>query len=100
MSNAAVKWAFEAYVGNADEKQTLTALAYHHNGKTGLCCPSQDTLALETERSVDRIQKPLRSLEKRGRIKRARNYGKEPRPSHKYTLGRDGNFKRQPPDLR
>jgi DNA-binding transcriptional MocR family regulator len=100
MSNAAVKWAFEAYVGNADEKQTLTALAYHHNGKTGLCCPSQDTLALETERSVDRIQKHLKSLEEKGLIKRERQYVKGYRTSDKYTLAMDGNFKPQPPELR
>jgi hypothetical protein len=99
MSNRAVDWAFGVHVGNADEKQTLTALAYHHNGKTGLCCPSQDTLAEETERSVDRIQAHLKSLAKKGLIKRERQYVKGYRTSDKYTLAIDGNFEPEQPDL-
>jgi Helix-turn-helix domain len=99
MSVKAIEWAFETHVGNADEKQTLLALAYHHNGKTGLCCPSQDTLAKETERSVDRIQHHIKSLEKKGLIKRQRQYVKGFRTTDKYTLAIDGNFKPEPAKL-
>lgn len=40
MSIQAMKWARAQQVGNSTAKSVLMELAYCHNGKTGLCCPS------------------------------------------------------------
>jgi hypothetical protein len=92
MSHRALEMVFAAQVGDADEKHTLTALAHHHNAKTGECYPSQETIAAETERSVDTIQRHLKSLEKKGLISRKRRYRNGYRTSDSYTLAMDGKL--------
>jgi hypothetical protein len=95
MSLEALKWACTVYVGNADEKHTLIAVANHHNAKTGECFPGQETLAAETERSVDTIQRHLKSLAAKGLLNRHRRYRDGYRTSDGYTLAINGKLKPQ-----
>jgi hypothetical protein len=95
MSLDALKWACTVHVGDADEKHTLIAVANHHNAKTGECFPGQETLAAETERSVDTIQRHLKSLAAKGLVNRHRRYRDGYRTSDGYTLAINGKLKPQ-----
>ncbi len=95
MSHAAIKWAIETNVGNADEKQTLVVIAHHHNAKTGECYPGQETLAAETERSVDTIQRHIKSLSAKRLLTRKRRYSNGYRSSDGYILAFDAELKPQ-----
>lgn len=49
MSLDAINWAAQQKTGNATAKHVLLWLAYHANGKTGVCFPSIETLMDEME---------------------------------------------------
>lgn len=53
-------------------KIVLYWLADHHNGETGLCCPSVSTLADECEMDRSSIIRHLNTLEKLGLIQRSK----------------------------
>jgi Helix-turn-helix domain len=95
MSIEAVTWAKCAHVGNADEKHTLLLLADYHSAKTGECFPSQEALAADSERSIDTIQRHLKSLTAKGLINRHRRYRDGYRTSDGYTLAIKGELKPQ-----
>jgi hypothetical protein len=85
MSIAANKWAWSQTL-DAGIKLTLLALADHHNGKSGKCCPSQESLAEKTGHSVDTIQRHLKALISAKLIKRQRQYRNSYRTADAYTL--------------
>lgn len=71
MSYTAERWAREQTVGNSTAKAVLRELAYCHNGETGLCCPSINTIArvLEIKKS-DTVTAAIRRLEDGGFVSR------------------------------
>ncbi len=86
MSIKATKWA-NALPLNRNLKFLLVTLADHHNGKTGLCCPSQETLATRTCQSVDTVQRQLKILAQMNLITRERrNTSQGHRKSDSYQL--------------
>jgi hypothetical protein len=78
MSVQAISWALSVRVGSPSAKCVLLALANYANER-GLCWPSQERLAVETDQSVDSVQRRLADLEKSSiirRLQRGRKYGK------------------------
>ena len=71
MSWKATAWALRQTTGAARCKLVLLALASYAK-ETGDCWPSQETLARDTEQSVDTVQRQLRVLEKLKLLERAR----------------------------
>jgi Helix-turn-helix domain len=71
MSWQATAWAIRQTTGAARGKLLLLALASYAD-KNGLCWPSQETLARDTEQSVDTVQRQLDVLEKLKHIQRER----------------------------
>jgi Helix-turn-helix domain len=61
MSWQATTWAMNQKVGNAGRKLLLLALANYADEK-GFCWPSQGRLAVDTEASLDTIQRQTRKL--------------------------------------
>lgn len=71
MSYAAERWARSQTVGNSTAKAVLRELAFHHNGQTGLCCPSVNKIARVLEiKKADTITAAIRRLEEGGFISR------------------------------
>lgn len=60
---------------NNSAKVVFARLLEHHNTKTGLCCPSQFTLAHALNTSDRTIRDALRQLEKNKYVKTKRNDG-------------------------
>ena len=50
---------FRAHIGNPTAKHVLLLLAWHKNKDTGLCCPSLETLAKESELSKNTIRSAI-----------------------------------------
>ena len=71
MSWQATAWAIRQTTGAARRKVLLLALA-NYADETGVCWPSQETLARDTEQSVDTVQRQLDVLEKLKLIQRER----------------------------
>jgi hypothetical protein len=71
MSWQAIDWAIRQTTGKAGRKLLLLALASYAD-KDGICWPSQETLARDTEQSVDTVQRELPMLEKRKLLRRER----------------------------
>ena len=71
MSWQAIAWAIRQTTGAARSKLLLLALA-NYADKNGVCWPSQETLARDTEQSVDTVQRQLNVLEKLKHIQRER----------------------------
>lgn len=71
MSWQAFDWALHQQAGCARGKLVLLALGSFAD-KSGICWPSQETLARLTEQSVDTIQRQLVALERLGLVKRER----------------------------
>jgi hypothetical protein len=71
MSWQAIDWAIRQTTGKAGRKLLLLALASYAD-KDGICWPSQETLARDTEQSVDTVQRELPMLEKRKLLQRER----------------------------
>lgn len=70
MSFRASEWAYGLRELSGPEKAVLLCLAWHHNGKTGLCCPGTALIAEETCLGLSTVKKALKSLEGRGLIAR------------------------------
>jgi biotin operon repressor len=70
MSHKASYWAISRDGLHPTQKLTLMALADCHNGQTGECFPSQDTLARIVNVSRATINRALDELEQRGLITR------------------------------
>jgi hypothetical protein len=60
------------FVGNSAAKSVLRCLADFRNEKTGLCNPSTDTIAKETELNRKTVYKAITYLEEKGFIRRER----------------------------
>jgi hypothetical protein len=71
MSWQAIAWAIRQTTGAARSKLLLLALA-NYADKNGVCWPSQETLARDTEQSVDTVRRQLNVLEKLKHIQRER----------------------------
>jgi helix-turn-helix protein len=71
MSWEAIAWAIRQPTGAARRKLLLLVLA-NYADKNGVCWPSQETLARDSEQSVDTVQRQLDVLEKQKRIYRER----------------------------
>jgi DNA-binding transcriptional ArsR family regulator len=78
MSIDAMSWAFKQDLPPS-EKLVLLSLADHHNGGTGLCIPSQASVAEQTSMSVRTVQRHMASLEERGLIRRVPRFRGEGR---------------------
>lgn len=61
MSWQATAWAAKQATGSAGNKLTLLALA-NYADSSGVCWPTQDTLAANTEQSIDTVQRRLKRL--------------------------------------
>ncbi|UPJ27077.1 helix-turn-helix domain-containing protein [Bradyrhizobium sp. CW1] len=61
MSWQATAWAAKQITGSASNKLTLLALANYADDK-GICWPTQETLANDTEQSIDTVQRRIKSL--------------------------------------
>ncbi len=70
MSFKATEWAYGLRDLSGPEKAVLLCLAWHHNGKTGLCCPGTALIAEETCLGLSTVKKALKSLEGKGLIGR------------------------------
>ncbi|MGN6284782.1 MAG: helix-turn-helix domain-containing protein [Afipia sp.] len=86
MSWQATAWAIKQTAGSPACKLTLLTLA-NYADDTGCCWPSQETLAADTEQSVDTVQRKLKDLEARGLIRKvARPQGRGRWPGRTYFL--------------
>jgi DNA-binding transcriptional MocR family regulator len=63
MSWQAIAWSIRQTTGSARRKLLLLALA-NYADESGVCWPSQETLARDTEQSLDTVQRQLAALEK------------------------------------
>ena len=61
MSWKATAWAIRQTTGSSGRKVLLLALA-NYADEHGVCWPSQETLARNTEQSVDTVQRQLKKL--------------------------------------
>jgi DNA-binding transcriptional MocR family regulator len=61
MSWEATAWAARQVTGSAASKLTLLALA-NYADSNGICWPTQETLARDTEQSIDTVQRRLKLL--------------------------------------
>lgn len=68
MSWEATAWAAKQITGSAPSKLTLLALA-NYADPSGICWPTQDTLARDTEQSIDTVQRRLKMLVKLGLVR-------------------------------
>lgn len=74
MSIQLVAWALETPCGSSSRKAVLVALANCHNHHTGLCCPSLNRLATETELHKATVIRALVDLEKMGLIQKVERH--------------------------
>jgi hypothetical protein len=75
MSIGAMDWAYRQSLP-ATEKSVLLALAYVHNGKTGQCNPTAQTLARLTGLGESTVRRSLTALEQAGKIIRNQSRGR------------------------
>lgn len=68
MSWQATAWAARQQTGSPSAKLTLLALANYADA-AGMCWPTQETLAVDTEQSVDTVQRRLKQLATQGLIR-------------------------------
>lgn len=61
MSWQATAWAAKQKTGSASNKLTLLALA-NYADEHGICWPTQETLATDTEQSIDTVQRRIKAL--------------------------------------
>jgi len=76
MSCKAINWAIEQEIDDPIAQLVLIHLAWHHNDKTGLCCPGQERLAARSRLSVRSVGRKLKQLEDQGLFKRTSHPGK------------------------
>lgn len=69
MSWEATAAAKKIVTGSPARKLVLLCLADSHNAHSGLCCPSQQTLAIECEMTARSIRTHLKALEQSGLIR-------------------------------
>ena len=96
MSWQATAWAIRQTTGAARRKLLLLALATYAD-RIGVCWPSQETLARDTEQSVDTVQRQLEVLEKLKLVERERmpkRRGQWQGHRYKLTLQTDQSTKR------
>jgi Helix-turn-helix domain len=87
MSYQAVTAAFNLPITDHRELLALVALANHHNAKTGLCIPGQETLASEARCTARTMRTYIKKWEGAGYIGRKhRNDGNGHRKSDSFTL--------------
>lgn len=76
MSYAAIDWAMPKVIKDVNAKSCLVVLAYHHNKKTGLCCPSISTIADEMGvRSLNTVRKAIGVLVEMNLLTMSREFG-------------------------
>lgn len=89
MSIRAIKWAMDASK-TADltpvQRCALFVLAYHHNAKSGLCCPSMQTLGDECGISDRAAREAVRALEHVGFVKAKKRADEKGQASNQYVL--------------
>lgn len=68
MSWEATAWAAKQVTGSAASKLTLLALANYADA-SGVCWPTQETLARDTEQSIDTVQRRLKMLVNLGLVR-------------------------------
>lgn len=91
MSWQATAWAMRQTTGAARRKLLLLALATYAD-PNGVCWPSQETLARDTEQSVDSIQRQLDVLEKLKLLNRSRMPKRRGQwQGHRYQLPLQGD---------
>lgn len=71
MSWRATAWAAKQETGSSSRKLTLFALA-NYADEEGICWPSQEALATDTEQSIDTVQRNTKRLQQDGFIDRKR----------------------------
>jgi pyocin large subunit-like protein len=71
MSWEASTWALSQKTGSPSGKAVLLFLANYADDK-GRCWPSQNTIAKQTEQSIDTVQRRIKKLEERGLLARNR----------------------------
>lgn len=105
MSWQAIAWAIRQRTGSARRKVLLLALA-NYADKNGVCWPSQETSARDTEQSVDTVQRQLNVLESLKHIRRERLPKRRGQcQGHCYKLPLEADLSKEPnaaqsPDLR
>lgn len=68
MSIRALNWAWSIEDVTPTEKFVLICLADHHNGRTGLCCPSNERIEQRTRFKPTAVKDALASLARKGLI--------------------------------
>jgi hypothetical protein len=102
MSVQAISWAYEQRTGNWTRKAVLVALANRTNHDTGLCCPSLDRVAEETELSRSTVIRAIADLEAAGLIqktRRARENGSDTTNEYRLSLTPPGYQADTPPGV-
>ncbi len=74
MSWQATAWALQQQTGSSAAKLTLLALC-NYADEDGICWPSQERLAAETEQSVDTVQRRIKQLAALGLVRVERREG-------------------------
>ncbi|WP_210482720.1 helix-turn-helix domain-containing protein [Microvirga antarctica] len=77
MSFQAMAWAAAQKTGSPARKALLLAIA-NYADEDGVCWPSRETLADDSEQSVDSVDRHLRELEASGFIRRTSRGGRRP----------------------
>lgn len=83
MSVEAIAWALKIKAGSPSAKVVLLCLANYADRK-GRCWPSQASLAVQTEQSVDTVQRRLAELEDLGILTKVQREGQNGRSGGKY----------------
>jgi len=69
MSVQAISWALNMKAGSPSAKVVLLAIANYADA-SGICWPSQDLIADQTEQSIDSVQRRIKELEDLGLLSR------------------------------
>ena len=93
MSYSALDWALPKVIMDVNAKSCLVVLAYHHNGDTGLCCPSISKIADKMGvKSLNTVRKAIKTLEEMKLLKLERVFGEHGEiTSTRYTLNLQSN---------
>jgi pyocin large subunit-like protein len=81
MSVQAISWALSVETGSPSAKLVLITIA-NYADEHGICWPSQELIARQTEQSIDSVQRRIRDLEKSGFL----SHKMRRRRSHLYQL--------------
>lgn len=88
MSIRAIRWAMS--LGHVDitpvQRNVLFALCYHHNDKTGLCCPAMLTLGDDLGISDRAAREAMRGLEHVGLVRSFKRTNERGQASNQYVL--------------